>query len=135
MGLEWVRMDSNISSHDKILQLVLFDPSPDRWQACSSYVFSIGWSGGHGTDGVIPSAALAFVHGTAETARLLVKYHLWVEETDGYRLPNFAVRQELAIVTEAKRAAQQAGAIKGNCIRYHGKDCGCWRETLASMDR
>ncbi len=47
MGLPWVRLDSNIASHDKILHL-LSDPSPKRWQAAASYMFAMAWSGGQG---------------------------------------------------------------------------------------
>jgi FAD/FMN-containing dehydrogenase len=132
MPLPWVRLDSNIASHDKILHL-LSDPSPKRWQAASSYMFSLAWSGGQGTDGHIPTAALAFVHGTQQTARLLVKYRLWEEATAGFQIRNYDQRQELLIVSESKRAAQRAGALKGNCIRHHGPDCGCWRNGLTEV--
>ena len=80
MGLPWVRLDANISTHDKILYLAS-DPSAARWQAAFSYVCAIGWSGDQGTDGRISQVALPFVHGTATTARLLVKYQLWDEGT------------------------------------------------------
>jgi len=129
MSQRWVRLDANIGSHDKMLHL-LSDPSKLRWQAALSYVFGLAWSGGQATDGFIPSAALPMIHGTQTTARLLVKYHLWVEATAGFRIPNFEQRQELSIITEAKRAAQRAGAVKGNCIRHHGPDCHCWKEQL-----
>ena len=52
MGLPWVRLDANIATHDKILNL-LSDPSKHKWQAIASYMFALGWSGGHGTDGEI----------------------------------------------------------------------------------
>jgi hypothetical protein len=130
MGLPWVRLDSNIASHDKILNL-LSDTSPKKWQASTSYMFALGWSGEHGTDGHIPTAALPFIHGTPVTARLLVVYRLWTEASiGGWHIRNFDVRQELQVVTAAKKAAQSAGAIKGNCIRHHGKDCGCWRDSV-----
>jgi hypothetical protein len=131
MALPWVRLDSNIASHDKILALVA-DPSSVRWQAFSSYVCSLGWSGGQGTDGYIPTYALQSVHGNAKTARLLVKYGLWDEAIGGFQIRNYATRQELAAVSAGKRAAQQVGAAKGNCIRWHGKDCGCWRNEAHS---
>lgn len=130
MALPWVRLDSNIAAHDKVLHL-LSDPSAKRWQAVASYMFALGWAGGAGSDGHIPTAALAFVHGTKETARLLVKYHLWEEATAGFQIRNYEARQELLIVSESKRAAQRAGAMKGNCIRHHGPDCGCWRNGLS----
>lgn len=127
MALPWVRLDVNISSHDKVLNL-LSDPSPKRWQAAASYMFSLGWSGGHGTDGRIPRAALSFVHGNDSTARLLVKHRLWTEETAAWQIVNFDERQEMHIVTEAKRAAQAAGGRKARCRANHGPDCGCWKE-------
>jgi hypothetical protein len=131
MALPWVRLDSNVASHDKILRL-LSDPSPKRFQAAASYMFSLAWSGGTGTDGHIPSAALPFVHGTPATARLLVKYQLWDEATAGFTIRNFLYRQELAIVAEAKRTAQRLGAAKGNCIRHHGSECRCWEALLGT---
>ena len=131
MALSWVRLDANIASHDKIHHLHS-DPSPKRYQAAASYMFALGRAGGSGTDGHIPTAALAFVHGTPATARLLTKYHLWEEATAGYQIRNFDQRQELSIVTAAKRAAQSAGALKANCRRFHGPDCGCWRDQVSA---
>jgi len=127
MSLPWVRLDANIGSHDKILGLVS-DPSPKRWQALASYMVSLAWSGGHGTDGRIPAAALPFVHGTTTTARLLVTYRLWKEETGAWYIVNFDQRQELTIVSEAKRVAQSMGGRKARCREHHGPDCGCWRD-------
>lgn len=129
MALSWVRLDANIAAHDKILHL-LSDPSPKRWQAAASYMFSLAWSGGTGNDGEVPTVGLPMVHGNPATARLLVKYHLWDETPTGYRIHNFDQRQELSIVTAAKRAAQSAGALKANCRRFHGPDCGCWRNQV-----
>jgi hypothetical protein len=125
VSLPWVRLDSTIASHDKMLHL-LSDPSPRKWQAAASYMFALGWSGAQGTDGRVPTAALPFVHGTPTTARLLEKYGLWDVAPGGWQIRNYALRQELKVVAEGKRAAQQAGARKANCHRWHGKDCGCW---------
>lgn len=127
MSLPWVRLDSNIASHDKIVGL-LADPSPKRWQAAASYVFSLGWSGGAGTDGLIPTSVLPIVHGSKATADLLVYYGLWEPVTGGWHIRNYETRQELAIVAEAKRVTRTAAARKANCVRHHGPDCGCWKE-------
>ena len=70
------------------------------------------------------------IQGSAATARLLEKHGLWDETVGGWSIRNFDSRQELSVVAESKRAAQRAGALKGNCIRHHGKDCGCWRIAL-----
>jgi hypothetical protein len=122
-----VRLDAHIATHDKMLALIN-DPSPKRWQAAASYMFALGWAGGHGTDGRIPAYALGSVHGNPTTARLLVKHGLWVEQTAAWQIKNFDHRQELAVVAEAKRAAQSLGGRKSRCIANHGKDCGCWRD-------
>lgn len=131
MALPWVRLDANIASHDKILDL-LADPSPKRHQAAMSYMFSIAWSGGHGTDGRIPNTALPFVHGTSNTASLLCKYRLWEARTADWLIVNYAERQELDIVTASKQEARRIASEKANCSRWHGKGCwtskGCSRE-------
>lgn len=131
MSLPWVRLDTGIASHDKILAL-LSDPSSKRWQAAFSFTCAIGWSGDHGTDGLISTAALPFVHGTPATARLLEKYRLWLPAEGGWSMPNYAERQELAVVTAMKKATKKAAAAKGNCVRWHGPECGCWRQEDAS---
>lgn len=125
MSLPWVRLDSHIGSHDKILNL-LADPSPKRWQAAFSYTCALGWSGDQGTDGMIPAVALGFVHGTSVTARLLVKYRLWQEELTGWSIVNFMERQELAAVTAGKREAARVASQKANCTRWHGPSC--WKD-------
>lgn len=122
MPLPWVRLDSNIGSHDKITDL-LCDPSPKRWQAYASYVTALAWSGGQGTDGRIPASALPFVHGNTTTARLLVKHRLWEEGPACWHIVNYSERQQLSVVTDAKKAAQSAGARKANCKRFHDADC------------
>jgi hypothetical protein len=126
MGLPWVRFDVNMPSHDKILAL-LSDPSPKRHQAINLYSFSIMWSGGHGTDGRIPRAALSVLHGSEACAKLLVKHRLWSEETAAWRIVNFDQRQELDVIAEAKAAARTASGRKAACKRHHGADCQCWR--------
>lgn len=126
MALPWVRLDSSIASHDKTLAL-LSDPSPKRWQAMSSYMFGLGWCGEHGTDGAIPKAALPFLHGTPSTAALLVKHGFWESTDTGWQVRNYIERQELAVVTEKKRNAQRLSALRTNCMRKHGPDCGCWK--------
>lgn len=125
MALPWVRMDTNMPTHDKILSL-LSDPSAKRWQAAASYMFSIQWSGGHGTDGRIPAAALPFIHGTPATARLLVKYDLWIEQTAAWQVKNYAEYQVTDEVDAEVTRSKKKGAAKGNCRRWHGPDCKCW---------
>lgn len=126
MSLPWVRIDSHIATHPKILAL-LSDPSSKRWQAAFSYVSAIGWSVDHGEDGRVPAIALPFVHGTAATARLLVTYRLWSEASNGWEIVNFAERQQLDVITAGKQAARRVASEKANCTRHHGP--GCWTGT------
>lgn len=127
MPLPWVRLDSNVHAHDKFLNLVS-DPSAKKWQAVSLYFFALGWSGGHETDGKIPSSALGILHGSTATARLLVKYGLWEETVTGWEIRNYGDRQQLSGETYNIRKTQSIGAAKGNCVRWHGPDCGCWKD-------
>lgn len=122
MALPWVRLDSNVGQHDKILALV-HDPSPKRWQALTSYFISLGWSGGQGTDGRIPAYALSTVQGTKDTARLLVKHGLWIERTAAWEIKNWAERQQLEAITAAKNEARRVSSEKANCSRWHGPTC------------
>jgi len=126
-GLPWVRLDSSMPSHDKVLAL-LADPSPKRWQAMASIPFAICWSGEHGTDGFLPTTVLPFIHATKATAALCVKYGFWTPVENGWRIHNFAQRQELAVVTAAKKEAQRIGALKANCNRWHPPGCECWKD-------
>jgi ribonuclease I len=128
MALPWVRLDSNIHAHDKILSL-LDDSNRSKWQAFALYVFALGWSGGQETDGRIPRSALKMLHGSTQTARLLVVHRLWIETVDGWEIVNYSTRQQLSDETYSVRKAQVIGGQKGACVRHHGPDCGCWRRT------
>lgn len=125
MSLPWVRLDSNIATHDKVLRLLALR---DGHRAFTLYICALGWAGGHGTDGHVPAYVLPHIHGTEKHAQMLVEVRLWEYVDGGYDIRNYVERQELAVVTEAKRQAQRMAARRTNCLRYHGKDCGCWRK-------
>jgi hypothetical protein len=129
MSLPWVRLDSNVATNDKILALLDEKPPADAFRAAFSYVCSLGYSGGHGTDGLIRFAAVTFVHGNRRTAELLVKHHLWHPDPEGWRIPNWDVRQQSSAVTESIKRSRRAASTKGNCVRWHGADCNCWADS------
>lgn len=131
MSLPWVRIDTNLASHDKILSLLDATEAPPatRWRAAFSYVCSIGWSADKGTDGDIPATALPFIHGTKATARLLVAAHLWESGPDGWTIRNYADRQTTTAATEARRREGKRAA----CVRWHGVEC--WTSRGCSRDR
>lgn len=123
MGLPWVRLDATIASHDKVLDLL----SHRNGRASAfTYVCSLAYAGGNGTDGLIPFAALPFIHATKRDAELLVDVGLWDPHPAGWTIRNYANRQQLKFASDAIRAGQRKGALKANCVRWHGADCRCW---------
>ena len=54
MGKLWVRLDTNIHQHDKILHLLSLK---DGHRAAAMYMFSLSWSGLAESDGHIPDVA------------------------------------------------------------------------------
>lgn len=129
MGLPWVRLDTNIGQHDKIL---LLKAQPNGWRAFGVYILALAWSGGQGTDGLIPRHVLTSIDCTPKIANQLCDVRLWEHAPDGaYVIRNYATRQELEIVSEGKRASAKLASAKANCTRWHGAACGCWRDTAA----
>ena len=126
MSLPWVRLDSNIASHDKITALLSYK---DGHKSFTLYVCALGWSGGHGTDGFIPHHVLPLIHGNPKLAQNLVAFHLWDEAVGGWKIHNYEQRQELAVVAEMKRAGKAAAGRKSQCVQRHGPACGCWMES------
>jgi hypothetical protein len=125
MGLPWVRLDSNIASHDKILDLL--GRHKQRGKAAAFvYVCSIAYAGGNGTDGLVSFNALPFIHATKADAQALVDVGLWDPHPAGWTIRNFGDRQQLSAITDVIQAAKSRAGIKGSCIRWHGPDCHCW---------
>ncbi len=123
MGLPWFRVDTDFYHHDKILYL---KAHRGGYKAITVYIASIGWSVSHATDGHIPSHAAPALDADKHTVALLTGARMWEPNGDGWHIRNFEQRQELESISEAKRLA----SVKGNCIRWHGKDCGCWRDAI-----
>ena len=125
MGLPWVRLDTNIASHDKILDLI---GRRNGRAIAFSYICCLAYSGANETDGRIPRTALGFVHATKSEMETLVEVGLLEPVPTGWQVVNYGERQQLRAFTEDIRTAQSVGGAKGNCLRHHGPDCGCWRK-------
>jgi hypothetical protein len=83
---------------------------------------------------VIRRAVLPHVHGRKVDADRLVKVGLLDEHPDGYVVHGFADYQQTSQVSDAIRASRAAAGRKGQCVRWHGKGCGCWsRPDLRSV--
>lgn len=102
MGLPWVRLDTQLPSNPKLLELV----ARKQQAAAFAYVCSLAYSGMHGTDGFIPETALPFVHGTKAIANQLVAVGLWIPAPGGWDIngwDEFQISDE-----EAKRRRERA---------------------------
>lgn len=128
MSLPWVRLDTNIASHDKILTLLSHRGGRG---IAFSYLCSIAYSGLNGTDGHIPFAALPFIHATKRDMEILVEVGLLAPNPRGWTVVNYAERQQLSAATSAISETKRRASIKGNCVRHHGEECGCWQQTVA----
>jgi hypothetical protein len=99
MGLPWFRADTNLPTHDKILELV--GKSPKGKGAAFVYMCSLAYAAGHETSGFIARAALPFVHGTTFEARLLAEVHLWEVVEGGWQVRNWGTRQLVGAESQA----------------------------------
>lgn len=124
MPLPWIRLDTQFPTNPKVLALA----EDRKWRALAVYTFALSYSGAHGTDGFVPRNALPFVHGTAKEAADLVSVGLWHPDRKGWLINDWADYQQLQSEASDALQAKRAGARKGNCSRWHGPQCGCWRD-------
>jgi hypothetical protein len=120
MGLPWFRADTNFPTHDKVLDLM--EHGSKGKAAGFVYWCSLALSVGNGSDGVIKKAALAFVHGTAADARLLVEHGLWEPVDGGWRIKNFGTRQVVGamqqVIEDSLAQARSENGRKGAQARW-----------------
>ncbi|MGC0144448.1 hypothetical protein [Pseudactinotalea sp. Z1732] len=128
MALQWARLDTNIASHDKILDLLGYE---DGRAIAFSYICCIAYSVGNGTDGHIPFAALPFVHASKRDMETMVDAGLVDPNPKGWTVRNFADRQQVSAVATQIHQDKKRASAKGNCVRHHGADCGCWKARIA----
>lgn len=128
MPLPWFRVDTNLPSHDKILDLLARYPGATGKASAFVYVCGMAYAGHNGTDGLIPLAALPLIHGGKKDAERLVEVRLWMPVPQGWVMPNWLTRQEAAATTQAKQDAASVAGRKAACARWHEPDCQCWKE-------
>lgn len=122
-GLPWMRLDVGWHRNPKLLRLI----SDGKWRAAVVWVAGVGHCVEHGTDGIIDKAALPLIHGRPADARDLVSGGLWRVVPRGWETLSFGEYQQLSITTTAVHDTRSESGSKGNCIRWHGEDCGCWK--------
>lgn len=123
MPLPWIRLDTQFPTNPKVLALV----EDRKYRAIAVYTCSLAYAGAHGTDGFIPRTALPFIHSTPKEARELAEVGLWHTDKKGWLINDWADYQQTSEATADIVHAKRSGARKGNCIRWHGINCGCWR--------
>lgn len=124
-GLPWIRFDTTLPDNPKILELL---GMKDGHRSAFVFCCALAYSGRHGTDGFIPAAALARINGRKQDSTNLIKVGLFDPDDTGWHIHDYADYQQTAEVTEKVRSAKKVGAAKGNCVRWHGEECGCWRD-------
>ena len=92
MPLPWVRLDTAMPDHPKIIDLV--DGHREGRAAAFVWVCSLAYAGKHGTDGFIPKGALQRINGRQSDAKLLVTVGLWKDEGVGWTINGWAEFQE-----------------------------------------
>lgn len=125
MAMPWVRLDTGLPDHPKILALI----EAKKQRAALTYVFGLAYSGRHETDGFVPRNALPFLHATAADANTLVEMRLWHHTEGGYQINDWDEYQPTSEASNARRDSLKQAARKGNCLRHHGPDCGCWAKS------
>lgn len=117
MGLPWARTDTNLPTHDKILDLI--DAHGMKGKAAGFvYVCSYLYSAGNGTDGLIKRAAMPFIHCTPADAKALVMAGLWECVEGGYRIANYGTRQAVGFKQQAISDVRSAAGKKGADVRW-----------------
>lgn len=120
MGLPWVRLDTNIADHPKMLELV----HDKAFQAIAAHHFALGYCGKHGTDGYLSHLALRYVHARPTDAAKLVEVGLWELAPGGWVIHDWADRQVSDEASQRRRERAQKGAAarweKARRAKLHG---------------
>lgn len=124
MALPWVRLDTGLPDHPKILALI----DARKHRAALAYVFGLAYCGRHETDGFIPRAALPFLHASTTDANALVEARLWQHAEGGYQVKDWAEYQPTSEVSRRRLDDLKRAARKGGCVKNHGPGCECWKD-------
>lgn len=124
MALPWVRLDTGLPDHPKILTLI----EAKKSRAALAFVFGLAYSGRHETDGFIPRAALPFLHATTSDANALVQARLWHHVEGGYQVNDWEVYQPTSETSKARLESLRQAARKGGCAKNHPPGCECWKD-------
>ena len=108
MSLPWIRLDTSIADHPKVLQLV----SEKKHRAVLTYVLGLTYSGRHELDGFLPQRCLPIIHGTRNDAQALVEVGLWELAPGGWQINSWDEFQISSDETKRRRQRAQDAAKK-----------------------
>lgn len=111
MSLPWIRLDTALPDHPKILALV--DGNKDGRASAFVHICAMAYAGRHGTDGFVPREALRRVNGTNADAQRLVKVGLWKPDPGGWMINGWDEYQSSDESTRERSArARRAAEIR-----------------------
>lgn len=108
MSLPWVRLDTAIADHPKMLALM----DAKKHRAALAYILGITYSGRHELDGFIPVAALPFIHATKSDAAALCEVDMWFTCPGGWRINGWDEYQVSSEDSRKRRQRAQEAANK-----------------------
>lgn len=108
MALPWVRLDTSLPDHPKILALL--DHHREGKATAFVYICGVAYSGKHETAGFIPREALRRINGTTADAERLVEGGLWQLEAGGWQINSWEEFQVATPDAVARRARAKAAA-------------------------
>lgn len=107
MTLQWVRLETSLPDHPKVLELI----GAKKHKAVMAYCLGLAYCGRHELDGYIPKSALPFIHATKNEADALCMVGLWQPNPTGWDINGWAEYQPSSeerqkAKTRAKAAAE-----------------------------
>lgn len=111
MSLPWIRLDTALPDHPKILALV--DGSKDGRASAFVHICAMAYAGRHGTDGFIPKEALSRINGRSADAVRLCDVGLWKDLGHGWMINGWDEYQQSTEETKARSdRAKKAAEIR-----------------------
>ncbi|WP_280363760.1 hypothetical protein [Nocardia wallacei] len=117
MGLPWIRFDTSLFDHPKILEL----KEANQYKAIVVHLEAMTYSGKHQLGGFVPRSALRVIGGTQREVTKLRGVGLWdhTDDDSGWRLHDWGdyqrLYQDLAAEDIARR--QQISQTRRNAAR------------------
>ena len=111
MSLPWIRLDTALPDHPKILALV--DGHKEGRASAFVHICAMAYAGRHGTDGFIPREALSRINGRSSDADRLCEAGLWHKEDGGWTINGWTEYQASdASTQERSERAKKAAAAR-----------------------